>query len=413
MCSSDLKMCRASSINTNVIKIAGLALSNALVGLSGALVGQYQGFADVSSGTGMIMVGLASVIIGEVFVKNMSVTKGLFLSVIGSVVYRMVIQAALEVDLIDASALKLITAIIVGGFMAIPAIKTGLSDKRQRKNKDCRQDKTEGVSGGLLDVQGLEKTFNPGLPMENKVLKDFSLVLEPGDFACVVGSNGAGKSTFFNTIAGSVSPDRGSIRICGRDVTDLPDYKRARKLSRVFQDPTQGTAPNLTVAENIALAYGRACGSSLKFAMRKSRYDFIYEQLKELGFGLEDRMDTCVGLLSGGQRQAISLLMATIGDPELLLLDEHTAALDPEATERIMELTEKIVQEKNITCLMITHDLHSALVQGNKCLVMDEGRIVAQIHQDQRMHMDVDDLLDLYKKNTGRVLADDKILFAD
>ncbi|MCI1665919.1 MAG: ATP-binding cassette domain-containing protein [Atopobiaceae bacterium] len=261
-----------------------------------------------------------------------------------------------------------------------------------------------------LQVLGLTKTFNPGTPVEHHALNGIDVTLMPGEFACVVGSNGAGKSTMFNAIAGSIIPDGGLVRIAGENVTFKPDFKRARTLSRVFQDPLKGTAPNLTVAENVALAYGRSTKSSLAFAMRRERREMIHDRLASLGFGLEERMDTKVGTLSGGQRQAVTLLMATIGNPSLLLLDEHTAALDPEATRRILDLTDKIVSAGRITTMMITHNLGDALSMGDRTLVMDDGRIVADVSADERRGMGVDDLLALFRANAGHDLDDDKVL---
>ena len=405
-------MCRASSINTDLTKVAGLALANALVGLTGALLAQYQGYADLNSGSGMVMIGLASVIIGEVLGGKRSVTAGLICSVIGSVIYRLALQGALQLNIIDSNALKLITAIIVALFMAIPAIRSSAADKRDRLNarKAAEATETEDEGTEMLKVRALCKTFNAGTPMEHKALDDVNVTLAPGDFACIVGSNGAGKSTLFNAVAGSIIPDAGLIRIGGKNVTFAPDYKRARTMSRVFQDPMKGTAPDLTVAENVALAYGRSNASGLQFAMRKERRDFIHERLASLGFGLEDRMDVKVGMLSGGQRQAVTLLMATIGKPDLLLLDEHTAALDPEATKRILDLTTKITGENGTTTMMITHNLASALAMGDRTIVMDEGRIVSDLDEETREGMDVDDLLRLYKQTAGHDLDDDKVL---
>lgn len=263
----------------------------------------------------------------------------------------------------------------------------------------------------MLQIRGLRKTFNPGGSLAHVALDGIRLDLDAGEFACIVGSNGAGKTTLFNTIAGSVIPDEGLIRLAGRNVTFDPDYRRARTLSRVFQDPLKGTAPNLTVAENVALAYGRSKkGNSLRLAMRREKRDFIAERLASLGFGLEDRMDVKVGSLSGGQRQAVTLLMATIGHPNLLLLDEHTAALDPAATERVLELTDRIVAEEGIATLMVTHDLADALAHGTRTLVMHEGRIVADVSGPEREAMDVQDLLELFRSGTQQDVTDEKLL---
>ena len=265
-----------------------------------------------------------------------------------------------------------------------------------------------GVVPALV-VRDLRKTFFPGTAMEKAALTGVDLTMAPGEFACVIGSNGAGKSTLFNAIAGSFLPDAGTVALAGRDITFLPDYKRARRICRVFQDPTQGTAPGLTVAENVALAYMRSGAHGLRPALGRKTRTFVREQLATLGFGLEDRMDAKVGLLSGGQRQAVALLMSTIGNPDVLLLDEHTAALDPVAARRVMELTQRVVAERGITTLMVTHNMEQALTVGDRTIVMDSGRIVADISSGRRAKMTLDDLLALYREHTGAELADDKI----
>ncbi len=423
------EMCRASSINTDAYKIAGLALANALVGLSGSILAQYQGFADVNAGSGMVMVGLASVILGELFGTHRSVTKGLICAVIGSVLYRVVVQAALSVNLMDSNALKLVTAVLVALFMSMPAIRAFIASRKERGEarhsaeelsrkaaqafSDTANESEVSAPEPMLQAIDLKKTFNAGTPLEHKGLDGASVVLKPGEFACVVGSNGAGKSTLFNVIAGSVHPDGGLVRLAGRDVTFAADYQRARTLSRVFQDPMRGTAPGLTVAENVALAYGRSQKKPMAIAMRASMRKLVKERLEKLGFGLEERIDVPVGSLSGGQRQAVTLLMATIGNPDLLLLDEHTAALDPEATKRILELTTQICREHGITAMMVTHNLSSALSMGDRTIVMDEGRVVANLGPEERKDMTVDDLLELFRSAAGHDLDDDKVLLAD
>lgn len=421
------EMCRASSINTDAYKVAGLALANALVGLSGSILAQYQGFADVNAGSGMVMVGLASVILGELFGKHRSVTAGLVCAVIGSVLYRVVVQAALSVNLMDSNALKLVTAVLVALFMSMPAIRAFFASRKEHAAarraaeelsaqalSNSSTDAADAVDAEpMLQAIDLKKTFNAGTPLEHKGLDGASVTLKPGEFACVVGSNGAGKSTLFNVIAGSVHPDGGLVRLAGHDVTFIADYRRARTLSRVFQDPMRGTAPGLTVAENVALAYGRSQKKPMAIAMRSSMRQLVKDRLESLGFGLEDRMDVPVGSLSGGQRQAVTLLMATIGNPDLLLLDEHTAALDPEATKRILELTTQICRERGITAMMVTHNLSSALSMGDRTIVMDSGRVVADLGPEERKDMTVDDLLELFRSAAGHDLDDDKVLLAD
>ena len=246
----------------------------------------------------------------------------------------------------------------------------------------------------MLKLENISLTFNPGTVNEKKALTDLSLHLGKGDFVTILGSNGAGKSTLFNTIAGTYTPDSGKVYLDGKDITALPDYKRSKEIGRLFQDPLKGTAPNMTIEENLALAYLRANHTKSPFSMvsKADRADFK-EKLAMLNLGLEERMDQPVGLLSGGQRQALTLLMATLVTPKILLLDEHTAALDPGTAEVVLELTKKIVAENNITCLMITHNLASSLALGNRTIMMADGRIVLDIGGEERKGLTVDDLL--------------------
>ena len=251
----------------------------------------------------------------------------------------------------------------------------------------------------MLTVTNLSKTFNPGTINEKKALQNVSLHLEAGDFAAIVGSNGAGKSTLFNAIAGNFFADEGRILLDGRDITFEKEHRRSRQIGRLFQDPLRGTAPHMTIEENMALAWLRASkvGSGFSCITAKERALFR-EKLARLGLGLEDRMKQPVGLLSGGQRQALTLLMATLVTPKLLLLDEHTAALDPATAEKVLALTKEIVAERRITCLMITHNMQSALELGNRTLMMDHGRIVLDVGGTERAKMTVEDLLDAFRK---------------
>ena len=246
----------------------------------------------------------------------------------------------------------------------------------------------------MLKLDNISLTFNPGTVNEKKALSGLSLHLPEGDFVTILGSNGAGKSTLFNTIAGTYIPDSGKVYLDGKDITQLPDYKRSKEIGRLFQDPLKGTAPNMTIEENLALAYLRANHTKSPFSMvsKADRAEFR-ERLAMLNLGLEDRMNMSVGLLSGGQRQALTLLMATLVTPKILLLDEHTAALDPGTAEIVLDLTKKIVAENNITCLMITHNLASSLALGNRTIMMADGRIVLDIGGDERKGLTVDDLL--------------------
>ena len=250
----------------------------------------------------------------------------------------------------------------------------------------------------MLKLENIFLTFHAGTVNEKKALTNLSLHLPQGDFVTILGSNGAGKSTLFNTIAGTYTPDSGKVCLDGKDITQLPDYKRSKEIGRLFQDPLKGTAPNMTIEENLALAFLRANHTKSPFSMvsKADRAEFR-ERLAMLNLGLEDRMNTSVGLLSGGQRQALTLLMATLVTPKILLLDEHTAALDPGTAEVVLELTKKIVAENNITCLMITHNLASSLALGNRTIMMADGRIVLDIGGEERKGLTVDDLLQRFR----------------
>ena len=265
----------------------------------------------------------------------------------------------------------------------------------------------------MLTLTGITKTFNPGTLNEKKALRGIDLHLDAGDFAAIVGSNGAGKSTLFNAIAGNFFTDTGRILLDGRDITFEKEHRRSREIGRLFQDPLRGTAPHMTIEENLALAYLRAAkvGSGFSRVSAKERALFR-ERLAQLGLGLEDRMKQPVGLLSGGQRQALTLLMATLVTPKLLLLDEHTAALDPANAEKVLALTTSIVAERKLTCLMITHNMHSALALGNRTLMMDDGRIVLDVKGGERAKMTVDGLLAAFSKNAGRAMENDRILLS-
>ena len=265
----------------------------------------------------------------------------------------------------------------------------------------------------LLTVAGISTTFAPGTVHQKKALEEVALSLAPGDFAAIIGSNGAGKSTLFGAVAGSFYPDRGRVLLDGEDITFLPEHKRARKIGRLFQDPLKGTAPHMTIEENLALAYLRAGGKTSPFSMVGKRdRDYFRERLAALGLGLEDRMKAPVGLLSGGQRQALTLLMATLVTPKLLLLDEHTAALDPATAEKVLGLTRRVVAEQGITCMMITHNISSALSLGNRTLMMDRGRLVLDLSGPQREGMTVPRLLELFKEKAARELDNDRILMS-
>ena len=262
----------------------------------------------------------------------------------------------------------------------------------------------------MLELKNIFKTFYPGTVNAKTALNDLSLKLNPGDFVTVIGGNGAGKSTMLGAIAGNVQVDSGSVIIDGQDVTRLPEYKRAAFLGRVFQDPMMGTAPTMQIEENLALAARRGQKRGLKWGITKTERADYYELLKTLELGLEDRMTAKVGLLSGGQRQALTLLMAALKQPKVLLLDEHTAALDPKTAAKVLELSDRIVEENSLTTLMITHNMKDAIAHGNRLIMMDAGRVVLDIAGEDKKKLTVADLLSLFSEASGSDAADDKLL---
>ena len=264
----------------------------------------------------------------------------------------------------------------------------------------------------MLCVDSISKTFFPGTINEKKALCDLTLHLKPGDFATVIGGNGAGKSTTLNAIAGVWPIDKGRILIDGVDVTKEPEYQRARYIGRVFQDPMLGTAAGMMIEENLAIASRRGEIPGLRWSSSSEQQERFYEMLKSLELGLEDRMTAHVGLLSGGQRQALTLLMATIKRPKLLLLDEHTAALDPKTAAKVLELTERIVKRDSLTTLMITHNMRDALRFGNRLIMMHEGHILVDVSGEEKKNLTIRDLLEMFEKASGDDMASDKLLLS-
>ena len=265
----------------------------------------------------------------------------------------------------------------------------------------------------MLDISKVYKTFNVGTVNEKRVLKNLNLHLNKGDFVTVIGGNGAGKSTMLNMVAGVYPVDSGSITIDGVDVTKLPEYKRAQYIGRVFQDPMTGTAATMQIEENLALAARRGKPRGLKTGISKAERENYRELLKSLDLGLEDRLTSKVGLLSGGQRQALTLLMATMNNPKLLLLDEHTAALDPKTALKVLTLSAKIVEENNLTTLMITHNMNDAIKYGNRLIMMSNGRIVFDVSGEEKQQLTKADLLEKFKISAGEELASDRVLLSE
>ncbi len=262
----------------------------------------------------------------------------------------------------------------------------------------------------MLDIVNVYKSFNIGTPVQKDALTGLNLHLEPGDFVTVIGGNGAGKSTMLNAVAGVFGVEKGTIKIDGNDVTRDPDYKRARYIGRVFQDPLKGTAGDMWIEENLALARRRGKRRSLRWGISNKEREQFVDLLKTLDLGLESRLSAKVGLLSGGQRQALTLLMATIKEPKLLLLDEHTAALDPKTAKKVLEMTDEIVSRSHLTTLMITHNMKDAIKYGNRLIMMNDGKIIYDISGDEKKHLQVSDLLAKFEQVSGGEFANDRML---
>ena len=264
----------------------------------------------------------------------------------------------------------------------------------------------------MLNINHIAKTFNPGTITEKRALTDVDLKLNEGDFVTIIGGNGAGKSTTLNAVAGVFTVDKGTIEVDGVDVTRLPEFKRAKYLGRVFQDPMTGTAATMNIEENMALAMRRGEKRTLRWGISNMERDMYRELLRTLGLGLEDRMSSKVGLLSGGQRQALTLLMAALRTPKLLLLDEHTAALDPKTAAKVLELTEKIVAEQKLTAMMVTHNMKDAIAMGNRLIMMNAGRVVVDVRGEEKKKLTREDLMQLFEKAAGQEIANDRMLLS-
>ena len=264
----------------------------------------------------------------------------------------------------------------------------------------------------MLEIKEIWKTFNAGTVNEKQALRGVSLTLNDGDFCTVIGGNGAGKSTMLNAVAGTFPVDAGTISIGGTDVTHLPEFKRAKFIGRVFQDPMMGTAPTMQIIENLALAARRGQNRGLKWGITKAEKERYQDLLHGLDLGLEDRLTSKVGLLSGGQRQALTLLMASLQKPKLLLLDEHTAALDPKTAAKVLELSDRIVEENHLTTMMVTHNMKDAIAHGNRLIMMYDGRIVIDVSGEEKKKLTVPQLLELFSKVSGSDEADDKLLLS-
>ena len=264
----------------------------------------------------------------------------------------------------------------------------------------------------MLKITDLSVTFHAGTVNEKRALRGINLTLEDGDFVTVIGGNGAGKSTLLNAISGVLEPDEGTIVLNGKDITKIPEYKRAKYIGRVFQDPMKGTAADMEIAENLSIAARRGTKRRLLWGLPKAERESYKEKLAELDLGLEDRLGSKVGLLSGGQRQAVTLLMATLIKPEILLLDEHTAALDPKTAEKVLKITDKVVRDGNLTTLMITHNMRDAIKHGNRLIMLHEGRIIIDVRGEEKQNLTVEDLLAMFTKASGDFFASDRAILS-
>lgn len=432
------QMSRALGVNTDSMKLVCLMLANGLVGFSGALIAQNNKVSTIDMGMGGIVFGLAAVIIGEVVFRNRSVLGKLIAVVLGSIVYR-IIQTVVLLLKFPAEDFKLISAVIIAVALALPAVMprvrrwlslhgigkpAGSVDIQADALAEQARQVPESPAAGepalpsavapdtSLMVAKISKTFNAGTVNQKNALVNVELTLEPGDFVTVIGGNGAGKSTLLNIVAGVFPVDGGGIAIGSSQVTSEPEHKRARLIGRVFQDPMMGTAPNMTIEENLSIAMRRGQRRGLGPAIRRDERARFRELLKTLDLGLEERLRTRAGLLSGGQRQALTLLMATLTHPKLLLLDEHTAALDPKTARNVLQLTDRIVRTHGLTALMVTHNMKDALQYGNRTIMMHEGKILIDIDSKAKKRIKVEDLLMMFERASGDVMANDRMLLS-
>ena len=421
-------MARSIGINTDEMKMMGFMLANGFVAISGNLVAQDNGFADIGMGVGTVVLGLAAVILGEVMIRHVQLSERLAAIIPGAVLYRLLLLFVLQLRF-DPQLFKLFSALILALCLGIPSVHAQLLGRHRHrgllpkehhsgsafesavaeretttKRETAEEPETErrtvwqNTQDGetlseepsavpRLVLDAVDKTFVSGGEQDVHALNGMSLTVERGDFITVIGTNGAGKSTLLNAIAGQFVPDSGTIALDGEILNHQSESERAGSIARIFQDPKMGTAPRMTVAENLSLAAHRGETRTLHAALSEDERATFAALLKDMGLGLETRLDTEISLLSGGQRQAVSLLMATLKRPKVLLLDEHTAALDAKTARTILALTKKTVEENKLTALMITHNLEDALRYGNRMILLKDGRILRSFDAEEKAAM--------------------------